>query len=200
MLPNVSVSVFCYCRMNRRIRVVFTRVWRSAPLLRRRDVFKFVIDILYQLIISYVCIMKQFESETAPAGCVAVCAKTVTDDRGALTFVEKGVLPFAVERIFWITSVPEGKTRGGHAHKTCVEAVWAAKGAFDITVDDAVNAVTVHISADGAGIIVPAGAWCELCNFTADCVCVVAASQSYDSEGYVSSYDEYLRLRREGGM
>lgn len=165
---------------------------------RRRDVFKFVMDILYQLIISYVCIMKQFESETAPAGCVAVCAKTVTDDRGALTFVEKGVLPFVVERIFWITSVPEGKSRGSHAHKTCIEAVFAAVGAFDITIDDALNAVTVHVVAGGPGIIVPAGAWCELRNFTAGCVCMVAASQSYDSKGYVSSYDEYLCLRREG--
>ena len=41
-------------------------------------------------------------------------------------------------------------------------------------------------------------AWCELFNFTADCVCMVAASQSYDPDGYAKSYEEYLRLRREG--
>ena len=142
--------------------------------------------------------MKQKVDEILPEGCVYVDAKTATDDRGALTFVEKGVLPFNVERIFWITSVPVGKRRGGHAHRTCMEAVFAAKGSFDMMIDDGKRSITTHISEKGQGIIVPAGAWCELFNFTADCVCMVAASQSYDPDGYAKSYEEYLRLRREG--
>lgn len=129
---------------------------------------------------------------------LTVHATTVIDERGALSFVEKGVLPFQIERIFWITSVPPGQTRGGHAHKTCIEAIFAATGAFDITIDDGNIETTTHIVAGEQGIIVPAGAWCELYNFARGTVCMVAASQPYDREGYVTNREEYLKLRHEG--
>lgn len=144
--------------------------------------------------------MKQALQDTLPEGCTYVDSRTVVDERGALTFVEKGVLPFKIERIFWITSVPEGKTRGGHAHKTCIEAVFAANGSFDITIDDGSCRFTAHIEDGVKGIIVPAGAWCELFNFTPGSVCIVAASERYDPQGYVTNYGDYLRLRTEGRL
>ncbi len=141
--------------------------------------------------------MKQTAQQELPGGCAYADAQTVADGRGALTFVEGGTLPFGVERIFWITSVPPGGKRGGHAHRTCAEAVFAARGSFDIAVDDGVRRAALRVSAPGRGVIIPAGVWCELYNFTPGSVCVVAASERYDPEGYAATYEDFLRMRRE---
>ena len=42
------------------------------------------------------------------------------EPRGVLVPVEfSEFVPFEVRRMFWITDVPEGEVRGGHAHKQC---------------------------------------------------------------------------------
>jgi|ERR1700733_2255709 len=42
------------------------------------------------------------------------------EPRGVLMPVEfSRFVPFEVKRMFWITEVPEGGARGGHAHKQC---------------------------------------------------------------------------------
>ncbi len=132
-----------------------------------------------------------------PAGCALLRGVTIGDARGVLTFVEGGELPFDIKRMFWITSVPEGKTRGGHAHATCSEAVFAVQGAFCMHLSDGQVQTTTRISAPNEGILVPAGIWCDLKDFTPDCVCVVAASQPYDADGYINTYEDYLGYREK---
>ena len=59
------------------------------------------------------------------------------DERGSLCFMEVAAhLPFEIRRVFWISDVPTGKTRGGHAHWTCHEAIFSVSGSFEIEVDD----------------------------------------------------------------
>ena len=135
--------------------------------------------------------------KTMPEGCALLKGVSVVDERGVLTFVEGQALPFAVKRMFWITSVPEGKTRGGHAHKTCSEVVFAVCGSFCMHLSDGRKQANIKISSPGEGIVVPAGIWCDLSEFSADCVCVVVASQAYAPEGYINSYDAYMRYRKE---
>lgn len=139
--------------------------------------------------------MKHENKQTLPTGCTLLRGITVGDDRGNLTFVEGSTLPFPIKRMFWITSVPSGKNRGGHAHASCSEAVFAVQGAFTMHLSDGNIRGAVRLSAPGEGVVVPAGVWCELTDFTLDCVCVVAASQPYNAEGYVNSYSKYLELK-----
>lgn len=124
-------------------------------------------------------------------------AKTVqlpvfTDNRGNLAFLEGGrQIPFEVKRVFWIYDVPTDKTRGGHAHWTCHEAVFAVKGAFDILLSNGTEEKMFHIDSPHIGILIPAGVWCELRNFAEGTVCVVMASHPYSAEGYVNDFDTY---------
>jgi len=66
-------------------------------------------------------------------------AKLFGDDRGTLGVVDLvGHAPFVPVRIFWISDVPTGKARGGHAHKACSQFVVCLHGrvvvdAFDGT-------------------------------------------------------------------
>ena len=88
------------------------------------------------------------------------------DVRGTLCVAEiLSDIPFAVGRVFWITDVPEGEERGGHAHRTCHEAVFAVSGGFDIDVDDGQEKRTFRMRRADEGIVIPAGVWCRLHDF-----------------------------------
>ncbi len=69
-------------------------------------------------------------------------AKVVGDDRGRLGVVDLVEhAPFVPVRIFWISDVPAGKVRGGHAHKVCSQFLVCLHGkvqvdAFDGTADE----------------------------------------------------------------
>ena len=123
--------------------------------------------------------------DSLPMGVKLIQLPQHVDTRGCLTFLEGNVhLPFAVERVFWITDVPSDVMRGGHAHWTCHEVVFAAVGSFEIEVDDGEVCRTLVIDNPSIGILIPAGVWCELRHFAKGTVCVVMASEPYDSTGY----------------
>lgn len=118
----------------------------------------------------------------------------VVDERGCLCFTENKHLPFEIKRVFWIYGVAEGKTRGGHAHKTCAEIVFPVKGSFEMFVDDGHESNIYLMDSPCKGIYIAPNVWCHLRNFSHDAVCVVLASQEYDAEGYINDYDTFKTL------
>ena len=126
------------------------------------------------------------------------CAKLIEvgsaiDERGELCFTENVELPFKIERVFWISNIPNGQTRGKHAHRICAEIVFPAQGAFDMFVSDKEGERTYRMDSPNVGIYIGPNVWCELKNFSEDAVCVVLASHRYMVEGYVNDYEEFLR-------
>lgn len=133
-------------------------------------------------------------TEGWPAGVKIVELPDKVDERGRLNFFEaEHDVPWEIKRVFWITGVPDGQTRGGHSHRTCHEAVFPVAGSFDITVSDGRREVTLHMDDVRRGIVIPAGVWCRLENFTPGTVCLAMASQEYDASGYVNDYSQFLR-------
>lgn len=118
-----------------------------------------------------------------------------TDKRGSLSFAEWKHLPFCPKRVFWIYNVQPGMTRGGHAHRSCAEVVFAVAGAFDMFVNNGKEQNTVHISHPEEGIYIGPNVWCELRNFAPGTVCVCVASDDYDGKGYINSYDEFNKIQ-----
>lgn len=126
------------------------------------------------------------------------CAKLIevgsfVDERGQLCFTENEDLPFKIERVFWISNIPNGKTRGMHAHKICAEIVFPAQGEFDMFVSDKEGERTYHMDRPDVGIYIGPNVWCELRNFSPNAVCVVLASHKYIVEGYVNEYEEFRK-------
>ncbi len=120
------------------------------------------------------------------------------DERGALTVTDLQAnkdLPFGVERVFWITDVPEHAVRGSHAHQTCWECIVAVSGAFSLhlTALDGTKRV-YRLTSPDQGLIVAPMVWCELTAFTPDAVCLCLASGVYDPEGYINSYEDFCAL------
>ena len=122
---------------------------------------------------------------------------TFADHRGMLTAIENGEqLPFKISRAFWIYEIPNQTQRGGHAHISCDELLVAIHGSFDVMVDDGTNQYTYHMDNPRIGLLVPSNTWCELQNFSIDCVCLALASQKYSDEGYINNYEEFKNLTK----
>lgn len=145
----------------------------------------------------YLCtkiIQLSMKQQRLPRGVKWIQLPQNVDNRGQLTFLEGNVhIPFSVKRVFWISDVPEGMTRGGHAHWTCHEAVFPITGRFEIELDDGEVNTTVVLDDATRGIIVPAGVWCELRHFAPGTVCLVMASQEYDASGYALDRESWMK-------
>ena len=59
---------------------------------------------------------------------------TFKDERGFLTVIEN-ILPFKIERIYWIYGADK-QTRGGHRHKITKQALVAVAGTVDLKIND----------------------------------------------------------------
>ena len=56
---------------------------------------------------------------------------------------------------FWITHVPTTAERGGHAHRTCAEVLYALAGKVKIDLSDGNREKTIELSQANTGVIIP---------------------------------------------
>lgn len=120
--------------------------------------------------------------------------KTFTDRRGCLTIAEEGRdVPFKIQRVYWIHSVPEGEERGKHSNTVSSEYVIAVNGSVEITLEDRDGRRTYLLDSRDKGLLIPPDTWDEIRNFSPDAVLLVLASHSYDESTYIDSYDEFLK-------
>jgi mannose-6-phosphate isomerase-like protein (cupin superfamily) len=119
------------------------------------------------------------------------------DNRGNLDVAEfRSIGKFETKRIYYISGVPESDARGAHAHKNLDQVFFAVAGNLSMTVTDGSITETVDLKAHETGYYLPAGYWRDLKNFTNDAVCLVLASEHYDENDYIRSYEEYLEWKK----
>jgi len=119
----------------------------------------------------------------------------VADPRGNLTFIEGGRhIPFPIARVFYLYEVPGGADRGGHALKTCHQLLIAVSGSFDVILDNGNVKRRVHLCRSYYGLHIPPLVWREMDNFSSGSVCLVLASEQYDSASYYRDYPAYLQI------
>ena len=119
--------------------------------------------------------------------------KTHSDKRGCLTIVEEGhEIPFDIQRVYWIHSVPQGEERGYHSNTEMYEYVVAVNGCVDITLEDINGRRDYHLDAKDKGLLIPPDTWDEIKNFSPDAVLLVLASHGYNPDTYINSYEEFL--------
>jgi dTDP-4-dehydrorhamnose 3,5-epimerase-like enzyme len=122
---------------------------------------------------------------------------TTLDNRGNLDVAEfQNIGKFETKRIYYISNVSENIARGAHAHKNLNQVFFAVAGSFSLKVTDGFNTETVELKAHKMGYYLPAGHWRDLDNFTSDAVCLVLASEYYDENDYIRSYEEFLEWKK----
>ncbi len=119
----------------------------------------------------------------------------IKDPRGSLSVIEDGVLPFSVERVFYLFDVPYESYRGGHAHHELQQFMVAINGSFDVLLDDGAQKRQITLNRPDKGLLIPPGIWREMLNFSSGSVCLVLASLPFSEDDYIRDYDEFLKLK-----
>lgn len=119
----------------------------------------------------------------------------VHGERGKLAVVEKDIIPFKLQRIYYLYDVPHDSYRGGHSHKEQQSVIIALSGSFEIVVDDGISKKNYVLNKPNQGLYIPTGIWREIINFSSGAVCLVLASNEFDEAEYIRDYDEFLRLK-----
>jgi len=117
-------------------------------------------------------------------------------DKGNITVVENGgVIPFDINRVYYLYDVPGGEERGGHAHKELYQILIAAGGSFDVVLDDGNEKRTVNLNRPYQGLKIVPGIWRELINFSSGATCLVLASHRYDEGDYIREYGVFYDMK-----
>lgn len=116
------------------------------------------------------------------------------DERGHLVVVE-GMqdIPFDIKRIFYIYGSDSEVVRGQHANKKSEFVLINVAGTSKVRVDDGKgNEAVFSLNRPHTGIYLPTLVWKDMYDFSEDSVLLCLASEHYDAEEYIRSYDEFL--------
>lgn len=123
--------------------------------------------------------------------CQIIDIRRYTDTRGYLSVVENGLdIPFDIKRIYYLYMVPE-VARGAHAHKELQQLLIATSGSVAVIMDDGKEKKSFMMDKPWKGLLIPAGLWRDLENFSGGAVLLCLASEKYDPEDYIRDYNEF---------
>lgn len=120
----------------------------------------------------------------------------IEDRRGNLSVIEGDIIPFKIQRVYYLYDVPSGAERGGHAHKNQQAFLVVLSGSFDVFLHDGKEIHTISLNTPNKGLLIPNGYWRELRNFSAGAVCLVVSSGKFDEEDYIRDYQTFLNLKQ----
>lgn len=116
----------------------------------------------------------------------------ITDERGNLTFLQyPGLTPFEIKRVFYLYGMPDGSTRGGHAHIEMTEMIIAVAGSFRVKVFDGEKWQSFLLDRPDVGLLLPPLYWREVTDFGPGSVCLTLCSTLFDPTDYLSPLEEY---------
>lgn len=126
--------------------------------------------------------------------------KTINDgDSGSLSFFEANLtIPFEIKRIYYTYNTPIGVKRGMHAHKKLKQLLWCPFGEIEITIDDGFKKTVYLLDTPDKGLLITIGFWREFYSKKENSVLIVAASDYYDENDYIRSYNEFIEYVRKG--
>ncbi|WP_242085688.1 sugar 3,4-ketoisomerase [Aestuariivivens sediminis] len=116
------------------------------------------------------------------------------DYRGGMAIVENKLLPFDIQRVFYIYNVPKHCMRGGHAHIEHLTLLIALNGSFTIDlIDTEQEKLTIKLERPNKGLFVPNMVWHEVRDFSYAAICLVLASDVHKEEDYIRDFGTFLK-------
>lgn len=122
--------------------------------------------------------------------------KIFGDERGSLTAIEGNKeIPFDIKRVFYIYGT-KGKNvvRGDHANRKTKFALVMLSGSAKVKVFDYQGNVQeiVELDSPDKGLFLENMVWKEMYDFSDGSVMLVLASEHFDKDEYIGSYEELL--------
>ena len=117
------------------------------------------------------------------------------DERGHLVIVEGGIdIPFNIARAFYIYGSKSDVVRGQHANRRSEFVLINVAGTSKVKVKDGEgNEAIFCLNRPHTGIYLPTMIWKDMYDFSEDSVLLCLASEHYDANEYIRSYDEFVK-------
>ena len=117
-------------------------------------------------------------------------AKLFDDDRGNLGVIEiANYAPFVPVRMFWISNVASGKTRGGHAHKACSQFFVCINGRIQVDAFDGTSSQS-YVMDRGEFLNLVPGIFATETFLDENSALLVLCDRTYEQDDYI--YDKKL--------
>lgn len=125
--------------------------------------------------------------------------KELGDERGHLVVVEgEKDVPFPIKRIFYIYGSEANVVRGQHANKRSEFVLINVAGTSKVRIDDGKgNEAVFCLNRPHTGIYLPKLVWKDMYDFSEDSVLLCLASEHYDAEEYIRSYEDFVAYIKE---
>ena len=118
------------------------------------------------------------------------CAKLFDDDRGNLGVIEiANFAPFVPVRMFWISNVAPGKTRGGHAHKACSQFFVCINGRIQVDAFDGTSSQS-YVMDRGEFLNLVPGIFATETFLDENSALLVLCDRTYEQDDYI--YDKEM--------
>ncbi len=121
------------------------------------------------------------------------------DERGCLSVVESAnQVPFAIKRIYWIQGVPNDANRGGECHKKLRQILVPIQGSFDVELDNGYSKMIYSLNNSQKGLLIDPNVWRTIYNFSEDAICLVIASEPYNTDDIIDDYNLFTNIISNG--
>lgn len=136
--------------------------------------------------------MSSARSTETASSATLIALPRFDESRGSLCSAEVGeLIPFEIQRVFWVFDVPDGSERGRHAHREQWEVLIAARGRFTVHCDDGSSQTAFTLISPDTGLLLPPMVFHHLDSFSPGALCLALASGPYDVSEYVCDYAEF---------
>ncbi len=118
------------------------------------------------------------------------------DERGNLVVAEgeSKLVPFSINRIFYIYGSDSQVVRGQHANKKTKFILINVSGTSKVRLDNGEETRVIELNKPKMGLYIDTMLWKDMYDFSPDSVLLVLASEHYDPDEYIRDYDSYLKL------
>ena len=126
--------------------------------------------------------------------------KRAAEEDGTLFVMERNrEVPFDIQRIFLVTNVKKGKTRGDHATKKTRLILFPVSGACKVIVDDGKIKEAFEMNNPSEGLLIEPMVWRSMKEFTPDCIMMAVCDRPFDPGNETwDDYQIFLEKVREG--
>ena len=113
----------------------------------------------------------------------------IDEQRGNLIKIALQNLPFVPKEIFTISGVPQGTSRGAHAHRKMEQLLVLIQGEVEIKVRSASGECLVNLAKPGEYIYLAPLSWGQQTYKTSNAILQVFCSQEFDKSDYIHDLD-----------
>lgn len=117
----------------------------------------------------------------------------IVDDCLLMYVQSQDHLPFAIKRVFYITSANTKLPRGFHAHKKLKQVLFCIQGSVRLILDNGKKRTDTIINKPHLGVLIDNMIWHEMHDFKKDTILLIFASRFFEPEDYIRDYGKFKK-------